>query len=1074
MSVRGLLLVLFVYLPCLSAAQGLPELHGRSMYEGPPALSDVELRWLRQQRQLRLGVVRPDNPPLDILGTGRTFEGITADYAGLIARQLGVDIEVRPFLSVTAAVEALKADTIDLLASVSTEQAQEEGLELSISYSEDQPLLMVREEPPLAPDAIPLPLRLAMVRGYRSLEQVRQLYPDAQLQVHPSASSALSSLAFGQADLFLGNAQVTRYLRGKNHLGALTAAGPATLPAQRLGFALNAQRGQLKHLVDKVLANIPADEHLRIHQRWSPVETGWGEGGTVSLSADEERWLQANPQVRVLLNDNFLPFSYRDADRQWRGLSVDVLHRISRRTGLQFELVEGGSVAQMTRQLRHGDAQLIAGMVASPHHEGLLSFSRAYLGATRVLVTANVDHAATDLKQLNGQRLALIEDSALEGLLRQEYPAIHLVAASSAFDALDKVARGEVAATILGLVGARQLIARSYPGRLKVAASLALEPVYFSLASVRGATELQSILNKALLSLPPLELDALTRRWRHQVIVADGFWLRHRWTLIPLGVAATLLLALVLAWNRYLKRLQSALLHAKEEAVSANRAKSRFLASMSHEIRTPMNAILGMLELASLKAAQGVLDRLSIDVASDAAHSLLDLIGDVLDVTRIESGRLELAPQRVQLRDQVTRVVQLFDQQARSKGLQLVLELAGQVDALVLLDPLRFKQILANLLSNAIKFTHQGRICVQLKAQAEGESLTLLLCVEDTGIGIGEADQKRLGELFWQASNSCPAARSGAGLGLGICRALCEAMGGQMRLRSTLGKGTRVDIQLKLSCLAIEASVPSRPSTKAPAPAMRLRVLVADDNPANRLLLEHQLHYLGHRTSVVEDGAQALHRWLTGEFDVVICDCNMPGLSGYALVRAIREHERRTQAARCRVLGFTANAIAGERRRCHMAGMDGCLFKPLSLDTLSQALAAKSEVEHYMQSPLPDEPRDGLDLTGLKHLTARDPAALKTLLGELQKSLRQDLQRMGQLAREGEPHALRDLAHRIKGGARIVRAQALVEACERVETCCSEKPFSQRRMQREVKVLRAAILALSARLEGYAEAGKPL
>jgi two-component system sensor histidine kinase EvgS len=179
---------------------------------------------------------------------------------------------------------------------------------------------------------------------------------------------------------------------------------------------------------------------------------------------------------------------------------------------------------------------------------------------------------------------------------------------------------------------------------------------------------------------------------------------------------------------------------AKEEAERVNHRKSRFLATMSHEIRTPLNAVLGMLELASHKAAQGVLDRLSIDVAADAARGLLELIGDVLDISRIESGRLELAPQPVQLREQVARIVQLFEQQASSKGLELLLELQGEVDVDVLLDPLRFKQVLGNLISNGIKFTQAGQVSVRVSARSDGEHISVGMVVEDSGIGIAEAD----------------------------------------------------------------------------------------------------------------------------------------------------------------------------------------------------------------------------------------------------------------------------------------------------------------------------------------------
>ena len=1053
----GVTRVLLVLLWCLLAVPGLaaPTLHSRAALDGPrPEPQSSDLRWLWERRQLRLGVIARDNPPFDILGTGQVFEGLTADYAGLIAEQLHLQVQVSVYASFAEAVTALREEAIDMLGSVQAQQAQEAGLRFSQAFADDYPLLIARDEGPadLGREA---PFNLAMVEGYRDPEQIREHYPHARLQLHPSPISALAAVSLGQADAFLGNTLGSRYVLGRSQLRSFQELDQALVPRQGLGFALLEDGGPLPQLVDAALARITERQQARIRELWSPVAAAGQPPEPLQLSAAEQRWLADNPRLTVLVDEQLLPLSFRDGRGQLRGLSLDVLQLIGRRTGLRFDVQAGGSIEGMIEQLRQGKAQLIAGLPYSPVREQQLGFSRAYLSAARVLVSRDESQAPTSLAQLQGQQLALVKGSAVAALVRQRYPHIRQRLLPDPLAALKAVARGEAVATVMTLDAARPLIARWYPQRLKISASLPLPPAHFALASARGAVELQSILNKALLSLAPREIDGLVRRWRNPMIVADGHWPRYRKRIL-LGFALVLVLLLVASlWIRYLRRLQVQLRRAKAEAEAANQAKTQFLATMSHEIRTPLHAVQGMLELAQRKAEQGVLDRLAIEVAAEAAGGLLELIGDILDITRIEAGQLQLLPQRVGLREQVARVVQLFEQQARSKGLAMHLETDGMVDAEVMLDPLRFKQVLANLLSNAIKFTRQGHVRVSLRVQAQGERLSAEVQVEDTGIGIAEAELDELGQPFRQASNQRQSPRCSAGLGLGISRSLCELMGGRMTLHSVLGQGTRVQILFELARLGSEKPEQPAPATPVLSGGVRLRVLVADDYPPNRLLLAQQLEYLGHQPRVADDGAQALRLWLKEHFDVVISDCSMPRLNGYALARAIRVHERRNRRPASRIIGLTANALESERQRCRAVGMDDCLFKPLGLNALVDALALCKQARQVADI-------QALDLRHLQRLVGNDQAALEALLSDLRSSNRDDLRRLHTLAHD--PPALAELAHRIKGGARIARAEEVIRACQQVELSCASTPVSAVHVRRDVQALQRALQRLEMQL----------
>lgn len=488
------------------------------------------------------------------------------------------------------------------------------------------------------------------------------------------------------------------------------------------------------------------------------------------------------------------------------------------------------------------------------------------------------------------------------------------------------------------------------------------------------------------------------------------------------------------------ERLHHQLEAAKEQAEEANRAKSTFLATMSHEIRTPMNAVIGMLELALTRADRGHWEREPVEVAYDSARSLLTLIGDILDVAKIESGRLTLMPERAHLRELVESVARVFDGLARQKALELRLEIEAEAACDVLIDPLRFKQILSNLVSNAIKFTDFG--FVKIRAFGErvaGERVALEVSVQDSGIGVSDEDQRQLFEPFSQVARGGNGGRGGTGLGLTICRKLAEMMGGTVRMESRAGEGTTVTVRLLLQTLESLPEVDVVPVAPLKSTGLRLKVLVVDDHVANRLLLSQQLEHLGHQVEVAADGSQALQLWHPGDFDLVITDCNMPVLNGYGLARKIRELETEMEAEPCVIFGFTANAQPDEVENCRRAGMNDCLFKPIGLDNLRARLETVPRI--VVQDSLPVGGRFGLehvDLKALHEMTGGSPGLIRRLLEELYSSNRIDIEQVWPLWECGDWKQLADLAHRMKGAARLVNANHLQDLCAKLEGGCHD------------------------------------
>ena len=380
---------------------------------------------------------------------------------------------------------------------------------------------------------------------------------------------------------------------------------------------------------------------------------------------------------------------------------------------------------------------------------------------------------------------------------------------------------------------------------------------------------------------------------------------------------------------------EASLVEARERAEQANRAKSVFLANMSHELRTPLNGILGVAE-ALTNAAADPRQREMVDLIVTSARALEALLTDVLDLARIEAGRLDIQHEPFDLGAMVRSVAALFAASAESKGLSFDLELPESADLIVAGDGNRLRQILNNLLSNAVKFTGSGGVALAVETDGGPGPRRVRFSVRDSGIGFDEETRTRLFQPFEQSDSSITRRYGGTGLGLSICRNLVELMGGTIEARSVPGRGSTFTFEVTLAPATLEPVEEAPPGGWAGRP---LRVLLAEDHPVNRRVVELILEPLGMEVRSVENGELAVAEAAAGSFDLVLMDMQMPVMDGLEAVRRIRGREGEAGPSRVPVCMLTANALPHFEAMALEAGADSFLTKPVSAAALIQKIA---------------------------------------------------------------------------------------------------------------------------------------
>jgi signal transduction histidine kinase/DNA-binding response OmpR family regulator len=654
------------------------------------------------------------------------------------------------------------------------------------------------------------------------------------------------------------------------------------------------------------------------------------------LTPEERAWLKAHPVIRVGAETNYAPYEFQDKG-QFVGVVADYLEIAKKRLGLRFQVFQLLDFEAIEDKLRQRELDVVMALTRNPEREEFLQFTKPYLHYVNVIVTRDDFRFVSGMRDFPQGRVAVVKGHSSQTLIQKAYPGTNVPAYADLLEGLLAVSTGQTDGLVDDIFPIVYNIRSRQIGNLKIATQVerALQPQGFSIGVRSDWPELVAILDKLIDTISEAEQREISQKWL-SLRYESKIDYRAIWTALAIFSAILLTGGLYI---RQLSRQRRALMAARAEAEAANRSKDQFLASVSHELRTPLHAILGYADLLRQnRLPEQAREQALATIGSSGGH-LLGLIEDLLDLSRIRSGRLELNLAPVQLPALLDEVAAMMQVRAQDKGLAFALDVAPDLPEAVSVDGKRLRQILLNLLGNAIKFTDAGEVALRVRVgEREGDRVELRVAVEDTGVGIPPEEQERIFQPFEQAEHGRNN-DSGVGLGLAISQELARLMGGEITVDSRRGGGSRFGFAVTLPVLPgwRAAALPARRVTGYAGP--RRRILVADDQAENRALLQQMLEPLGFEVVQAAGGPEAVAKAHGMPPALVLMDLRMPQMDGFEAAAAIR---RLPGLESVPVVAASASTADLTRARAEVATFAVCLRKPFQsqdlMDTLQQLL----------------------------------------------------------------------------------------------------------------------------------------
>ena len=791
---------------------------------------------------------------------------------------------------------------------------------------------------------------------------LRSNYPDIEVVPFAKVENTINALLNNDIYAIFSEVPYLKAELGRMGLPEVLTLGEEKHIINTVHALVPNDKHELVERINVGLQNIPIEKLIAIEKKWLPKHTPFHslklDSKLEFLSEFQHNWLSTNNLFILGIDQSSPPVEFLNDEGLFSGISSEYIALIKKKSQINFIIQSGIKWGELIQQIKSGEIDILPAIVKTAEREKYINFTKPYVSFPIVIVTPKKGFFITSIEDASHLEIGVVKDYFTEELLKTNHKTIKLKVFNSPHEALQAVNNGELDAFIHDLATITHIINNNNFGDLKVATTTPYK-LELSIGVRKGLEPLVGIFDALIDTLDNKQKASIVNNWLAlKVNIGTSIATFILWS-TPIIIFLSLIMFYIVRSNRQLeneitvrKSMAITLEEAKHTAINANNAKDEFLANMSHEIRTPLSAVLGLTQLLTETKLNKEQSKF-VGLLSKSADSLLSLVNDILDLSKIESGKFKLDVHPFEL-DLLLQDIRAQSQiNIGDKKVVFLLKVHKDVPNNIFGDRLRLSQIILNLCSNAIKFTDYGSITLQVaKIKQSATSIKVHFTVIDTGIGLTDEQQQKLFKTYSQADSSITRKYGGTGLGLSISKKLCLMMNGELWVESQIGKGScfHFTADLTIDDVAENSTEESSATTSFVAvsqePEMEHHnlagksLLVVDDNAINLTIAEKFLTKAGIIVTKAENGVEAiqiLEQSINSiRFDAVLMDIQMPVMDGYSATKLIREH---TEFSCIPVIAVSANVMESDIKKSLDAGMDAHIGKPIDVPLLLRTIS---------------------------------------------------------------------------------------------------------------------------------------